>query len=275
MNTERKSISPQHATLLQNLQHQNLPYITLESAKAVYPELSDNAVEKIMSRMAQKGLLMRLKKGLYHVIPYEQTAHSFMPNWHLLANILVQNQKHYIAYHAAMQIHGLSTQPALREYIVVDNPIRPSTLHVKEIPFQFVYHNTAHFFGYSPVWINAFNQVPCSDLEKTFIDALFRPNYAGGIVEIARALHLAKERLDMVKLLTYSQQFGSQAVIKRLGFLLELLEINAHTAKLLQQTTTPSFVVLDPEVPAIGKRNSYWRIQQNITPETIQSALYT
>lgn len=275
MHTKRKSISPRHAALLQSLQHQNQPYLTLEDAKAIYPELSDNAAEKMISRMAQKGLLMRLRKGLYYVIPYEQTVSSFMPNWHLLAAILAQGRNHYIAYHAAMQIHGLSTQPSLREYIVVDNPMRPATLLIKGIPFQFVYHNIAHFFGYSPVWINAFDQVLCSDLEKTFIDALFRPTYAGGIVEIARALYLAKDRLDMNRLLDYSQQFGAQAVIKRLGFLLELLEIDTHVAKLLHQTRTPSFVVLDPEVPAVGKRNSYWRIQQNIAPETIQYSIYT
>ena len=38
------------------------------------------------------------------------------------------------------------------------------------------------------MWIDNFNKVLCSDLEKTFLDCLFKPDYAGGIVEVARAI---------------------------------------------------------------------------------------
>lgn len=270
-----KTISPKQAALLQHLQRANRSSLTLKDTKAIYPSLSENAVEKMMSNMVQKGLLLRLKRGLYFVIPYEQSASAFMPNWHLVADTLTQDRKHYIAYHAAMQIHGISTQPSLKEYVVVEKPIRPATLLIKGIPFQFVYHNTVHFFGITTAWINAFEQVPCSDLEKTFIDALFRPSYAGGIIEIARALYLARERINMAQLIDYSQRFGTQAVIKRLGFLLELLGINDGVLDLLHKSRTPSFVVLDPEAPATGSYDSRWRVQQNIDPKSIKDTLFS
>ncbi len=38
---------------------------------------------------------------------------------------------------------------------------------------------------------------------------------------------------------------------------------------------TVSYVVLDTELPKVGKRNSRWSIQQNLETDTIKSAIYT
>ena len=112
-------------------------------------------------------------------------------------------------------------------------------------------------------------------MEKTFIDCLFKPEYAGGIVEVARAIYLSKKNINYDTLLEYAKKFDSQAVIKRLGFLLELLEIQTPIITELQQLKTASYVVLDTELPKIGKRTSRWSIQQNLETETIKSAIYT
>ena len=143
----------------------------------------------------------------------------------LLAEYLVSGADHYIGYYSALQIHNLITQPSLKEQIVVSKQIRPSEIKIKNVPFQFIYHNEKHFFGAKKIWIDSFNKVSCSDLEKTFIDCLFKPDYAGGIVEIARAIYASRDKIKFDKLLDYAIKFDSQAVVKRLGFLLEMLGI--------------------------------------------------
>ncbi len=115
----------------------------------------------------------------------------------------------------------------------------------------------------------------CSDLEKTFIDCLFKPDYAGGIVEVARAIYTSRDKIKFDILLDYAKKFDSQAVLKRLGFLLEILDINAKIIDDLQKLKTASYVVLDTELPKVGKRNSRWSIQQNLETDTIKSAIYT
>lgn len=115
----------------------------------------------------------------------------------------------------------------------------------------------------------------CSDLEKTFIDCLFKPDYAGGIVEVAKALYISKDKIKYDILLDYAKNFDSQAVIKRLGFLLETLDINTEIIYDLQKLKTASYVVLDTELPQAGKRIRRWSIQQNLETETIKSAVYT
>lgn len=163
----------------------------------------------------------------------------------------------------------------MKEQIVVSKQIRPSQLEIKNVSFQFIYHNDKHFFGAKKMWIDNFNKVLCSDLEKTFIDCLFKPDYAGGIVEVARAIYISKDKIKFETLLDYAIKFDSQAVIKRLGFLLEILNINNEIIGELQKLKTASYVVLDTELPRKGKRINRWSIQQNLETETIKSAIYT
>lgn len=115
----------------------------------------------------------------------------------------------------------------------------------------------------------------CSDLEKTFVDCLFKPDYAGGIVEIAKAIYLSKNKIDFNKMLEYTKRFKSHAVIKRLGFLLETLDLATDIIERLQDAKTTSYVLLDTELPKSGKMVSRWSIQQNLDTETIKSAIYT
>ena len=270
-----KNISFQTTELLEQLNQAKLLCFGIDKANKLLPNSNPDAVKRLLSDMTKRGLLMRVKDGLYYIIPFEQDAKTFMPDWHLLSQYLVGDANYYIGYFSALQIHSLTTQPNLKEQIVVSKQIKPSILKVKGIPFQFIYHNEEHFFGSKKTWINSFNKVHCSDLEKTFIDCLFKPSYASGITEITKAIHKSKDKIDYQKLFDYAKQFNSQAVIKRLGFLLELLEIKHPVIEKLQKLRTNSFVLLEPSHPKEGKTIFRWAIQQNIDNDSILSPIYS
>lgn len=272
---KNKYISTQSNELLSYFNGQNRNCFDYSLAYKALPDSKASAVRELLSDMTKRGLLMRLKEGVYYIIPYEQNAETFMPDWHLIAEHLVNDAKHYIGYYSALQIHNLITQPSLKEQIVVSKQIRPSEIKIKYVSFQFIYHNDKHFFGAKKIWIDSFNKVLCSDLEKTIIDCLFKPDYSGGIVEVARAIYTSKDKINYDTLLEYARKFDSKAVIKRLGFLLEILDINTKIIDDLQKMKTDSYVVLDTELPKSGKRISRWSIQQNLGTETIISAIYT
>ena len=272
---KHKSISTQSAELLFYFNERDQSCFNYAEAVQALRNSNENAVRKLLSDMTKRGLLMRLKPGIYYIVPYEQNAASFIPDWHLIAECLVAETEHYIGYYSALQIHAPLTQPSLKEQIVVAKQIRPSEIKIKDVHFQFIYHNEKHFFGAKKIWIDDFNKVSCSDLEKTFIDCLFKPEYAGGIVETAKAIYASKDKIEWGKLLDYAIRFDSQAVIKRLGFLLETLEIGQAVTNELQKIKTSSYALLDTELPKTGKRLSRWSIQQNLETETIKSAIYT
>jgi predicted transcriptional regulator of viral defense system len=271
---KHKNISYQSNTLLSNLIEAKRLWFDISTAYQLLPDSNTDAVKKLLSDMTKRGLLMRVKEGIYYVIPFEQDAKTFMPDWHLLAEPLA-GQMHYVGYYSALQIHQLITQPSLKEQIVVGKQIKPSETKIKGVKFQFIYHNEKHYFGQKKTWIDSFNSVWCSDLEKTLIDCLYKPDYAGGIVEIAKAIFIAKEKINFEKLLKYVTQFDSQAVTKRLGCLLDLLEINVPIIEELQKNRSSSISPLDSEMPKQGKIISRWNIQQNVDVETIKSAILT
>lgn len=272
---EHKNISFQSNKVLQYFIAADRPYFTVAEVVEALPGVSYSALKELLSAMTKRGLLMRIKRGRYAIIPFEQNASEFLPDWHLLATELAGDTNHYIAYYSALQIHNLITQPALNEIVVVDKPIRPSKMEIKGVSFQFVYHNPQHFFGFKKTWINKFHKVYCSDLEKTFVDSLFQPEHSGGIVEIGKALYIARQSVNYDKLSGYCRQFDVQAVIKRLGFLLELLEIENPIINQLQELKTESYIPLDPTLPKEGKRSGRWNIQENVDLETIQASLLT
>jgi predicted transcriptional regulator of viral defense system len=271
---KHKYISTQSSKLLSYFNERNRVCFNYTEAFTALPKSNEGAVKELLSDMTKRGLLMRLKESVYYIIPYEQNSSSFMPDWHLIAENLVNDTAHYIGYYSALQIHNLITQPSLKEQIVVSKQLRPSVIKIKNVAFQFIYHNESHFFGAKKIWIDNFNKVACSDLEKTIIDCLFKPSYAGGIVEIARAIYISKGKIKFDTLYEYIKKFNSQAVIKRLGFLLELLDIKHPIIEKLQKVKTASYVLLDTELPKSGKMLSRWSIQQNLETETIKAAIY-
>jgi len=270
-----KIMSHSVAYLLEKINGQNKKCFTIDEAYLLLSHSPKDNVKRILCNMVKRGLLMRVKEGLYYIIPFEQDSKTFMPDWHLLPQYLVGDIDYYIGYFSALQIHSLTTQPTLIEQIVVNKQIKPSSLLVKEIPFKFIFHNAKHFFGNKRTWIDSFNRVQCSDLEKTIIDCLFKPEYAGGITEIAKAIYKLKDKIDYSIVFQYAKRFDSQAVIKRLGFLLELLEVKNTMIDELQELRTNSTVLLEPSYPKEGKTISRWAIYQNIDTESIISPIYS
>ena len=91
-----KNISTQSHDLLNHFIRSGKDCFDYTEALAVLPDSKDNAIRELLSDMVRRGLLMRLKKGLYYLIPYEKDAESFMPDWHLVAGHLVRGAQHYI-----------------------------------------------------------------------------------------------------------------------------------------------------------------------------------
>jgi predicted transcriptional regulator of viral defense system len=275
MSTKYKSISTQSAQVFKHFNDLDKPAFTIDEAYSLLKTSTKDAVKKLMRDMIKRGLLLRLKEGVYWIIPYEQDPQSYFPNWHLVANYLVGDAEYYIGYYSAMEIHSLITQPSLVERIVVNQQIKPSILMIKGIKFQFIYHNPHHFFGGKKTWIDAFNKVSCSDLEKTLVDSLYKPDYSGGIGEIAKALYKSKDKIDYKKLYQYCERFKAQSVIKRLGFLLDVLQIKNPISDALQRKRSDSFILLEPSYEKKGKWVQKWKVLQNMETSDITSPIFT
>lgn len=88
-------------------------------------------------------------------------------------------------------------------------------MDIFRVNYQIVRVKQDKFFGIRKEWIE---EVPVSitDMEKTLVDCLDKPHYAG-IIEAAKALNNGS--LDYTGLTAYATKIGNFAVIRRLGYL--------------------------------------------------------
>lgn len=270
-----KTISAQPSILLEQLIRKNKLFFTPADASIILTETKPSAIREQLRKMVEKGLLMRIKGGLYHIIPYEQDSTKYFPNWHQVAAALVYPDEYYIGFYSAMDIHGLVTQPSLVEQVVTQKRILPKNQKIKKTRFEFITLNEKHFFGYKKHWIDDFNQIYCSDLEKTFIDCLYKPNYAGGIIEIVKALYKCKTQIDVKRMQEYLKKYDTQVVLKRLGFLLEQLGLFEELRNFIAKKITDAFAPLDPSLPKKGNHNSKWKIIDNIEIDSVLKSIQT
>lgn len=269
---EYKTISTNDGKILAKLEEGGREWFSVGDLYELYPEEKPQNIRVQISRMVEKGLVTRLYKDLYYVVPLNQDAGNYLPDWHLLAEPLTRGSSFYIGYYSALQVHGLITQPSLKEQIVWDYG-KSKSIDIKGVEFQIISHNKKHFFGQKKIWIDSFYKVVCSDLEKTVIDCLFKPEYAGSIIECAKAIWMAREKIDYRKLLQYAVRFDCQAVIKRLGYILELLEIGGGIIPELYALRTATISPLDTESPNEGRISTRWSLRVNVENETILSAI--
>jgi hypothetical protein len=114
--------------------------------------------------------------------------------------------------------------------------------------------------------------IQVSDKERTLIDRLRLPEYAGGVSEVAKPLWMSKNQIKLTRLLDYANRFHNGALTRRLGFLLELYDVapSGELARLRTKLTT-TYDRLDPTLPKSGPFLSRWRLQLNIDKAELEA----
>ncbi|MFC2100972.1 hypothetical protein ACFLRZ_03995, partial [Bacteroidota bacterium] len=270
-----KNISYRSSELLNALIRQEKEFFSLKDASEILSGKDNTTVRKLLSDMTKRGLIMRIKDGLYHRIPYEQISDQYFPNWHLTAAAMVQPKDYYIGFYSALDIHGLITQPSLVEQVVTCEQVKPKFQLVKNIRFEFITLSNNYFFGFKKQWIDNFHKLNISDLEKTFLDCLYKPNAAGGITEITKALFKSKDKLQGTKFRDYLERFNTQAVYKRLGFIINQLGLLPDLQDFITGKISSSYSPLDPSLPKKGNFISKWSIIDNTDFKTLLDSLKT
>lgn len=270
-----KTISYRSSQLLNALIDQNKDFFTLKDALDIIKDKNYSTVRKLLSDMTKRGLIMRIMGGLYYRIPYDQRPGSYFPNWHLTAEAMVKPREYYIGFYSALDIHGMITQPSMVEQVVTHEQVKPKVKQVKNVRFEFITLNKDLFFGYRKQWIDDFHKVNYSDLEKTILDCLYMPDYAGGISEITKAIFKSSERMQPDRLLEYLVSFNKQAVYKRFGFVINQLDLFPDLQADITEKITPSYVPLEPSLKKQGHYISKWGIIDNIDFNTVLNYLNT
>jgi predicted transcriptional regulator of viral defense system len=218
-------------------------------------------VWQVLARLRAKGWIERIRPGVYAVVPLSSGAHR-TPQLHefLVAMKLVQPAA--IAYLSALSHHGMTEQLPALVYVATDHRVARPKRQSLGISFRIVAQRPQCYFGLGQEWINE-QPFTITNLEKTLIDGLTLPEYVGGVGTVVQALSRYWDRVDEDRLYAYALRLDVSAVVKRLGLLLETLQIG-HPERLRQSgRLATGFPSLDPTLPAKGIHNRRWGLLVN------------
>ena len=265
-----KTVGPRMAQLLTALHDRSQTTFTLRDVEKI-TGLRSNLASSLIHKAGKRGLVSRLKRGVFVIVPSELgSTTEYSGNPYLVARQLAGDTPYFISHSSAMELHRMVTQPQLVVFASSTKRIPNRTLQGTE--FRFVLVKPANFFGTTKHWVTKHEFVHISDLERTVIDGLRQPEYCGGVADVAKALWMRHQDIETAKLVDYALRLRVGAVTRRLGYLLDLYAI-APEAQLrrLRDALTETYVRLDPTLPMEGPHLARWRLQLNITPQELQA----
>jgi predicted transcriptional regulator of viral defense system len=160
------------------------------------------------------------------------------------------------------------TQPLIK--IFVATPKRQVVPREMKGKMIFVTVKKDSIWGIKAEWVERKEKIRISDIEKTIIDCLTFPQYCGGITEIAKGIWIVKEKIDQKKLLSYVKRQEKNVVAKRLGYLLEILNIGDSDLYLeLKKYLKDRYDLLDPTLSFKRINKNHWRLIDNVGQQQI------
>ncbi len=243
----------------------------LDDNEVLYFSLSDlnkrinkniHNLNELVENLYQKGFLIRIERGRY--------SRPQFTNVNVLASFISGGGS--VAYWSALHQHGLTERFPNKVFIKNNN--RKKNTIILGTPIQFVTVRKNKMIGITTTGYG-YNSYNLTDTESTIIDCFDQPRYAGDWSDLLKAFMQSK--LDETKLIDYAKAYGKKSIIKRLGYLSELLnknELNGFV-EFAQNYKGSKYNLFDITGPDRGNFNAKWKLILNMDEqkilETVQS----
>lgn len=217
METNLRTLGPAEARVVLSFREQGRDVV--EASDVIGILESEQTGRKVIRNLVRKGWLTRLTGGRYMLLPPERGAESIGENNPLAIAAAVVKES-YVGWWSAAAFHNFTTQKPTTVFVAVRKQAPMRTIEGAEI--RFVKVEPRKFFGSKNYIVYGRNTL-ISDLEKTVIDCIDRPDLAGGPAELTRIVHAAMTDIDPDKLVEAAMQMKSTSLLQRLGFLTDLV----------------------------------------------------
>ena len=267
MNDNRRGLGTAERQVLASLAALERPVVGVEEVLAAR-KLSRAAANLLLSRLARKGWLRRLRRGAYAVVPLASSS----PTPRLenpLAAAMQLFAPCYISGWSAAEHWGLTDQIFNTVAVFSAKPQRRGTVEIASTKYRVRRVKEASIFGTARVWAGRV-AIQMADVHRTVIDVLDAPEMGGGgrhALDVVRA-YWARSDADPERLLQYAVRLGRGTVFKRLGLTAERYgKTDAAWLQACRDHLSAGVSLLDPAGPPRGPIVSRWRLRVNIPLE--------
>lgn len=260
-----EGINRDNRALLERL-HREVPgAFDIERASEVLG-LEASRTRTLLAYLARRGWLSRVRRGLYVTIPLDTRRPG---EWVEDAWIVAERtfSPCYIGGWSACEYWGLTEQVFRTVLVVTGRKVRSREPVIQGTPYRVTVRSEEKLFGTTLVWRQQV-RVPVSDPSRTIVDLLDDPRLGGGMRTVADIVHeyCGGEHRNDDLLIAYAERLGNRAVFKRLGFVLEHLQLDApRLVEACLANRSSGLITLDPSVKVTGRIVRRWGIRINVT----------
>lgn len=242
--TRKLSLGPNELKLLFTLEEQGKTAFRFEDARRIL-KTSSPSIKNVLYRLKRKGRIEKIEKGKYLLIPAKAgykgiwSEHSFLILPHLL-------DSYYVGFYSALNYWGMTEQ--VPSMVLVATTARKKELEYGFTRYKFITLSKKKFFGLVEEEISG-GKFKISSKEKTVLDCLMYPKYCGGLDEAAKGIWEESGELDFDKLLSYARRLNVTVVSRRLGYILEMLNVGKDVSEKIASMKFKGYMWLDPLGP--------------------------
>ncbi len=240
------------------------PAVTVDDVMAEFA-VSRSAANLVLSRLARKGWLRRLRRGTYTVAPLS----SRSPQTAIedpLALAMGLFAPCYISGWTAAEHWALTEQVHNAVVVYSAKPQRRGTQSVGGVTYRVRHVRPATIFGTTRLWSGPV-AIEMADVHRTLIDILDAPEMGGGgrqMLDTVRA-YWGKRTADPHALFAMAVRLRRGTVFKRLGFTTETFgNADERWLATCQKHLSAGVSLLDPSGPTRGPINTRWRLRINV-----------
>jgi len=226
--------------------------------------LETGASDVDLSRLVRRGYLARLGRGVYSVaeLPTRRSEEPLVA-----ATAHLWGESNFVSWRIALAHHGLTEQVPFSAAIAVRRAHRD-----REAGGLRVHHvvlDERKFYGFSPVSRKK-RSVSIATPEKAVLDSLDRPNLAGGLREVVKALGWTSA-YDPARLVALAIRYPVRATVRRLGYLIETLDLGDASALTSLVAAGGPLTALAPDRARDGARvDRRWWLADNVGEDTLR-----
>jgi|SRR5450759_454763 len=197
------------------------PVFTLEEFDEYLGKQNRYTRDSLLTHHRKSGRIMAIRRGLYSVVPPGSSPESAPVDLFLLASKMTADA--VISYHTALEFHGKAYSVFNKLYYLSSRKSQPVQFRSHEfisvlVP-KAIRGRPAERFGLEHYERSGMT-VRATDLERTLVDVMARPDISGGWEEIWRSLE-SVEYFKLDDVVEYALLLGNATTASKVGFFLD------------------------------------------------------
>jgi len=253
-------LSARETMLLSSWERERRHRVTIDDVR----QAVGHTAPLVAKRMAKKGVLERIGRGVYWVRPLRALTTRASSSAPVLVATLLADEPYYLGGLWGLTFHRLSQQHyGSRVDVFVQRRRRTRVLGYSQIRFH-VLDPTSFESGIVSTNIESV-AVKLSDPERTVLDLLSSPDLAGGLRVALPLIEQSLRKIDPKKLIGRAIEIARSSTCQRLGVLLERSGVSKRSLATLHHhvQSSSSRLSMIPSRPRRGTLNTKWNVVEN------------